>query len=148
MTFTYPGKEEDVLKGVSFTIRPGETCALVGPSGSGKSTIVDLLFKFYDAGKGSIKVDGRDVTEWDTDWLRSQMAIVTQDVMMRSGSLADFQVSEYRFDLHALLLRSFPSIISSLPVCENAYFLWGVASLIWKRSSVRSLICFEISYPY
>ncbi|USK93344.1 ABC transporter ATP-binding protein [Rossellomorea marisflavi] len=89
LTFTYPGKEEDVLKGVSFTIRPGETCALVGPSGSGKSTIVDLLFKFYDAGKGSIKVDGRDVTEWDTDWLRSQMAIVTQDVMMRSGSLAE-----------------------------------------------------------
>lgn len=87
--FTYPGKEEDVLKGVSFTIRPGETCAHVGPSGSGKSTIVDLLFKFYDAGKGSIKVDGRDVTEWDTDWLRSQMAIVTQDVMMRSGSLAE-----------------------------------------------------------
>lgn len=89
VTFTYPGKEEDVLKGVSFTIRPGETCALVGPSGSGKSTIVDLLFKFYDAGKGSIKVDGRDVTEWDTDWLRSHMAIVTQDVMMRSGSLAE-----------------------------------------------------------
>ncbi|MEW4224527.1 ABC transporter ATP-binding protein [Rossellomorea marisflavi] len=89
VTFTYPGKEEDVLKGVSFTIRPGETCALVGPSGSGKSTIVDLLFKFYVAGKGSIKVDGRDVTEWDTDWLRSQMAIVTQDVMMRSGSLAE-----------------------------------------------------------
>ncbi|MCM2588347.1 ABC transporter ATP-binding protein/permease [Rossellomorea marisflavi] len=89
VTFTYPGKEEDVLKGVSFTIRPGETCALVGPSGSGKSTIVDLLFKFYDAGRGSIKVDGRDVTEWDTDWLRSQMAIVTQDVMMRSGSLAE-----------------------------------------------------------
>ncbi|MDR4937955.1 ABC transporter ATP-binding protein [Rossellomorea marisflavi] len=89
VTFTYPGKEEDVLKGVSFTIRPGETCALVGPSGSGKSTIVDLLFKFYEAGKGSIRVDGRDVTEWDTDWLRSQMAIVTQDVMMRSGSLAE-----------------------------------------------------------
>ncbi|KML33706.1 ABC transporter ATP-binding protein [Rossellomorea marisflavi] len=89
VTFTYPGKEEDVLKGVSFTIRPGETYALVGPSGSGKSTIVDLLFKFYDAGKGSIRVDGRDVTEWDTDWLRSQMAIVTQDVMMRSGSLAE-----------------------------------------------------------
>ncbi|MFU8690550.1 ABC transporter ATP-binding protein [Rossellomorea sp. FS2] len=89
VTFTYPGKEEDVLKGVSFTIRPGETCALVGSSGSGKSTIVDLLFKFYDAGKGSIRVDGRDVTEWDTDWLRSQMAIVTQDVMMRSGSLAE-----------------------------------------------------------
>ncbi len=89
VTFTYPGKEDDVLKGVSFSIKPGETCALVGPSGSGKSTIVDLLFKFYDAGKGSIKVDGRDVTEWDTDWLRSQMAIVTQDVMMRSGSLAE-----------------------------------------------------------
>ena len=89
VTFAYPEKEENVLSGVSFTINAGEKVALVGPSGSGKSTIVDLLFKLYDTKNGLIEVDGRDITEWDTGWLRSQMAIVTQDVQMRNGSLAD-----------------------------------------------------------
>ncbi|BCB03929.1 ABC transporter ATP-binding protein [Bacillus sp. KH172YL63] len=89
VTFSYPGKDEEVLKGISFTVGAGEKWALVGPSGSGKSTIVDLLFKLYDTGAGSIKVDGRDIREWDTAWLRSQMAIVTQDVMLRSGTLAE-----------------------------------------------------------
>ncbi|MEH7179541.1 ABC transporter ATP-binding protein [Neobacillus vireti] len=89
VTFAYPEKEENVLSGVSFTVNAGEKVALVGPSGSGKSTIVDLLFKLYDTKNGCIEVDGRDITEWDTGWLRSQMAIVTQDVQMRNGSLAD-----------------------------------------------------------
>jgi ATP-binding cassette, subfamily B, bacterial len=89
VAFAYPGKEENVLKGVSFSIGAGEKWALVGPSGSGKSTIVDLLFKLYDTGVGRIEVDGRDIREWDTAWLRSQMAIVTQDVMLRSGTLAE-----------------------------------------------------------
>lgn len=89
IAFAYPGKEENVLKGVSFSIGAGEKWALVGPSGSGKSTIVDLLFKLYDTGVGRIEVDGRDIREWDTAWLRSQMAIVTQDVMLRSGTLAE-----------------------------------------------------------
>ena len=89
VSFTYPDKEESVLKGVSFSIKAGEKIALVGPSGSGKSTIIDLLFKLYDTTKGSIEVDGRSISEWDTGWLRSQMAIVTQDVQMRSGTLAD-----------------------------------------------------------
>ncbi|MEM5596556.1 ABC transporter ATP-binding protein [Niallia circulans] len=89
VSFVYPDKEENVLKGVSFTIKAGEKIALVGPSGSGKSTIIDLLFRLYDTTEGSIEVDGREIKEWDTDWLRSQMAIVTQDVLMRSGTLAD-----------------------------------------------------------
>jgi ATP-binding cassette, subfamily B, bacterial len=89
VAFAYPDKEENVLKGVSFSISAGEKWALVGPSGSGKSTIVDLLFKLYDTGVGRIEVDGRDIREWDTAWLRSQMAIVTQDVMLRSGTLAE-----------------------------------------------------------
>ncbi|KAA0546294.1 ABC transporter ATP-binding protein [Bacillus sp. BGMRC 2118] len=89
VTFAYPGKEENVLSGVSFTIQAGEKVALVGPSGSGKSTIVDLLFRLYEMNKGQIEVDGRSITDWDTNWLRSQMAIVTQDVTLRSGTLAE-----------------------------------------------------------
>jgi ATP-binding cassette subfamily B protein len=89
VTFAYPGKQENVLLGVSFDIHAGEKVALVGPSGSGKSTIIDLLFRLYDTKCGLIEVDGRDITEWDTAWLRSQMAIVTQDVQLRNGTLAD-----------------------------------------------------------
>jgi ATP-binding cassette, subfamily B, bacterial len=89
VTFAYPEKEENVLSGVTFDIQAGEKVALVGPSGSGKSTIVDLLFRLYESKKGQIEVDGRNITEWDTAWLRSQIAIVTQDVQLRSGSLAD-----------------------------------------------------------
>jgi ATP-binding cassette, subfamily B, bacterial len=89
VTFAYPGKEENVLSGVSFDIQAGEKVALVGPSGSGKSTIVDLLFRLYDTKNGQIDVDGRSVTEWDTAWLRSQIAMVTQDVQLRNGTLAD-----------------------------------------------------------
>ncbi|KUP09262.1 hypothetical protein Q75_01120 [Bacillus coahuilensis p1.1.43] len=89
VTFAYPGKQETVLKGVSFRVLPGEKVALVGPSGSGKSTIVDLLFRFYETEQGKILVDGRNLKEWDTKWLRSQMAIVTQDVQLRSGTLAE-----------------------------------------------------------
>jgi ATP-binding cassette, subfamily B, bacterial len=89
VTFAYPGKEENVLSGVSFNIQAGEKVALVGPSGSGKSTIVDLLFRLYDTKSGQIDVDGRSITEWDTAWLRSQIAMVTQDVQLRNGSLAD-----------------------------------------------------------
>jgi ABC-type multidrug transport system fused ATPase/permease subunit len=89
VTFAYPEKEENVLSGVTFDIQAGEKVALVGPSGSGKSTIVDLLFRLYETKKGQIEVDGRNITEWDTAWLRSQIAIVTQDVQLRSGSLAD-----------------------------------------------------------
>ncbi|WEG14763.1 ABC transporter ATP-binding protein [Pullulanibacillus sp. KACC 23026] len=89
VTFSYPAKEEHVLTGVTFTIQPGEKVALVGPSGSGKSTIVDLLFRFYESERGSIEVDDRSIKEWDTSWLRSQIAVVTQDVILRSGTLAD-----------------------------------------------------------
>ncbi|MEH7492725.1 ABC transporter ATP-binding protein [Neobacillus niacini] len=89
VTFAYPEKEENVLSGVTFDIQAGEKVALVGPSGSGKSTIVDLLFRLYETKNGQIEVDGKSITEWDTAWLRSQIAIVTQDVQLRSGSLAD-----------------------------------------------------------
>jgi ATP-binding cassette, subfamily B, bacterial len=89
VTFAYPGKQEHVLSGVSFEIQAGDKVALVGPSGSGKSTVIDLMFKLYNCKNGKIEVDGRDIKEWDTAWLRSQIAIVTQDVQMRSGTLAD-----------------------------------------------------------
>ncbi|MCM3719328.1 ABC transporter ATP-binding protein [Fictibacillus phosphorivorans] len=89
VVFSYPEKEEQVLKGLSFEVQPGEAIALVGPSGSGKSTIVDLLLRLYEPESGSIYLDGKDISTVDAGWLRSQIAIVSQDVQLRNGSIAD-----------------------------------------------------------
>jgi ATP-binding cassette, subfamily B, bacterial len=89
VAFGYPEKDEQVLKGLSFTVQPGEAIALVGPSGSGKSTVVDLLLRLYEPDSGSILLDGNDISSIDAGWLRSQIAIVSQDVQLRNGSLAD-----------------------------------------------------------
>lgn len=74
--------EDWVLKDVSFEIMPGETVALVGPTGSGKTTIINLLLRFYDVSKGRILIDGVDIKDYDISFLRSQMAIVLQDVFL------------------------------------------------------------------
>jgi len=75
-------EEEFVLKNVHFTIDKGETVALVGQSGSGKSTIANLLMRFYDVSKGSIKVDGIDLRNMTKKSLRNLMGLVTQDSIL------------------------------------------------------------------
>jgi ATP-binding cassette subfamily B multidrug efflux pump len=83
-------KENDwVLKDISFKIEPGESIALVGHTGSGKTTITNLLMRFYDVQQGKILVDGVDVREWDLHDLRSNFAVVLQDVFLFSGSIED-----------------------------------------------------------
>lgn len=80
--------EEWVLKGVSFTIEPGQAVAFVGHTGSGKTTITNLLMRFYDVQRGEILVDGVDVREWDLAALRENFAVVLQDVFLFSGTIA------------------------------------------------------------
>ncbi|MBN1552559.1 ABC transporter ATP-binding protein [bacterium] len=79
--------EDWVLRNVSFHICPGETIAFVGATGSGKTTIVNLLSKFYTIQKGSIKIDGRDISDFSREYLRRRMAVVLQDVFLFSGDL-------------------------------------------------------------
>ncbi len=79
--------ERPILKGVSFTVKPGEKVAVVGPSGSGKSTLSRLLFRFYDVDSGSIQVDGVDVRNCTQASLRSQLGVVPQDTVMFNESL-------------------------------------------------------------
>jgi ATP-binding cassette, subfamily B, multidrug efflux pump len=81
-------KDEDwVIKDASFKINVGESVALVGHTGSGKTTITNLLMRFYDVQKGTILLDGVDVRDWDLHDLRSNFAVVLQDVFLFSGSV-------------------------------------------------------------
>ncbi|MEC9367925.1 MAG: ATP-binding cassette domain-containing protein, partial [Pseudomonadota bacterium] len=83
VTFAYPSRPGiKALDRVAFKVRPGETVAIVGPSGSGKSTIFNLLLRFYDPGKGSVTVDGVDVSKADPRELRRGMALVPQDTVI------------------------------------------------------------------
>ena len=81
--------EEWVLKDVSFKVNLGESIALVGHTGSGKTTITNLIMRFYDIQKGTIRVDGVDVRDWDLHDLRSNFAVVLQDVFLFSGTIED-----------------------------------------------------------
>lgn len=84
--FSYTG-DEDVLKGVSFSVEAGKTIALVGATGAGKSSIVNLLSRFYEYQKGSIKIDDVDIREYKLEALRKNIAVVLQDVFLFSDSI-------------------------------------------------------------
>ncbi|XP_040899007.1 ATP-binding cassette sub-family B member 9 [Toxotes jaculatrix] len=83
ITFAYPTRAEvDILKGVSFTLRPGEVTALVGPSGSGKSSCVSLLENFYLPQQGQVLLDGKPVHTFKHDYLHSKVALVGQEPVL------------------------------------------------------------------
>ena len=96
--FSYK-ENEPVLKGISFQVQPGETLAVVGHTGAGKSTLANLLLRFYDVDRGAVRVDGRDVREWDLVRLRRSVAMVLQDVFLFSGSVgANIRLGEEAID--------------------------------------------------
>ena len=81
--------EEFVLKDLSFRIAPGEKVALVGATGAGKSSVANLLTRFYEFQRGSIRIDGRDIREIDGRDLRRQIGLVLQDVFLFAGSVRE-----------------------------------------------------------
>jgi ATP-binding cassette subfamily B protein len=85
---------EDVLKGISFEAKKGETIALVGHTGSGKSSIMNLLLGFYEPSDGKITIDGRDIASMPKQELRKHMGIVLQDPFLFAGDIK-FNVSLY-----------------------------------------------------
>jgi ABC-type multidrug transport system fused ATPase/permease subunit len=90
VNFRYPSRTEvQVLRDLTLAARPGERIALVGPSGAGKSTITALLLRFYAPESGHLRIDGRDAADYPLAWLRGQMAIVPQDVLLFGGTIAE-----------------------------------------------------------
>ena len=89
VTFTYAESGRPALENVSFAVRTGETLGIIGPTGSGKSTLVNLVPRFYDASRGSVTVEGRDVREGSMSRLREKIALVPQKAILFSGTVAE-----------------------------------------------------------
>jgi len=88
--FSYPQRKDiEVLRGIDFSVSPGQTVALVGSSGAGKSTISSLLLRYYAINKGEILFDNVSIDAYDIKNLRSQIAIVPQEVILFSGSIGE-----------------------------------------------------------
>nr|MCR4870994.1 ABC transporter ATP-binding protein/permease [Atopobiaceae bacterium] len=89
VTFTYDGAEQPALDGVSFSVEPGQTVALVGPSGGGKTTAASLVPRFWDADAGSVRVGGVDVRDIDPHELMDRVAFVFQNTRLFSTSIME-----------------------------------------------------------
>lgn len=91
VSFSYEKEENagDTLTDISFKAEPGEMIALVGPTGAGKTTLIQLLSRFYDPDRGTITLDGRDITGITRDSLRSHMAFVLQDSFLFQGTIRE-----------------------------------------------------------
>jgi ABC-type multidrug transport system fused ATPase/permease subunit len=110
VTFRHPGSERDVLREVSFTVKPGEVVAIAGRNGAGKSTLMDLLLRFYDPTCGRILADGVDLREWNLeDWRRSA-GVMSQDVFLFHGTILENiaygRLGATRMEIERVLLES------------------------------------------
>lgn len=97
VTFGYQ-PEQPVLHDFDLTINPGETVAIVGATGSGKTTIINLLERFYDPNQGRVLIDDLDLRDLAAHWLRQQIGLVMQDVLIVPGSIRDNILLDHHLD--------------------------------------------------
>ena len=89
VSFSYPGSRKPALDSFNLKIERGETAAIVGESGAGKTSVVRLLLRFFDPGSGSVEIGGDDLSTLDSDALRQNIAVVSQDTYLFHGTVAD-----------------------------------------------------------
>ncbi len=89
VSFDYGAGVVGLLRDVSFEVAPGETVAVVGQTGSGKSSLIKLINRTYDVDSGCVRIDGRDVREWNLESLRQQISIIEQDIFLFSRTIAE-----------------------------------------------------------
>lgn len=89
VSFAYAGTSRPAVQEADFAVREGETVGIIGPTGSGKTTLVNLVPRFYDATRGQVLVEGRDVTRMPTEQLRSYIAVVPQKALLFSGTILE-----------------------------------------------------------
>ncbi|MDZ4858292.1 MAG: ABC transporter ATP-binding protein [Candidatus Hydrogenedentes bacterium] len=116
--------ESPVLKDINLSIAPGERVAIVGHTGAGKTTFINLLSRFYDIQRGSIRVDGLDVREYDKTELRKRIGIVLQDVFLFSGSIAD-NISLGSPEVTAETIRRCAEHVNAAPFIETLPGTYG-----------------------
>ena len=126
--FHYPTRPEvQVLQGLSVSVKPGQTLALVGPSGCGKSTVVSLIERFYDPLSGCLTLGGNDLRDLNVRWLRSQIGIVSQEPVLFDSSIAEniryganFRKVSDEEVIEAAKAANIHSFIESLPQVSTA----------------------------
>lgn len=89
VSFKYPDAEEEVLKDISFKVNKGETIAFIGSTGSGKSTLVNLVLRFYDVTKGEVLINGKNIKDYNLNYLYSKFGYVPQKAVLFSGDVKD-----------------------------------------------------------
>lgn len=120
LSFTYPGTSTQVLRDVSFSVRPGESVAIVGSTGSGKTTLVSLLMRTYKVPDNTIFIDGVDINQMPVDDLRGMIGFVQQDPYLFSNTIAaNIAFSKDKVDddeVHeAAVMAAFDSEVDSFP---------------------------------
>jgi len=142
--------EDWVLKNVSFSVKKGETVALVGATGAGKSSIINLLNRFYEYNKGEIVIDGKNVREYELSSLRKNIGVVLQDVFLFSDTIANnisLNNPEIRLEeiIEAAKIVGAHDFISQLP---NSYDYNAMERGGMLSAGQRQLISFIRAYVY
>jgi len=135
VSFAYPGRKKPVLQDLNFEIPAGKSLALVGPSGAGKTSLAQLIMRFWDPEKGSIKLNGIELRNFKLDELRSRVALVAQDTYLFNNSLrenilvAKPEATEMELS-EAVKLSALSEVIESLPD--------GLETIVGERGSSLS----------
>ncbi|KAL8991739.1 MAG: hypothetical protein Q9169_007693, partial [Polycauliona sp. 2 TL-2023] len=122
LNFAYPSRpSSQVLNNLSISIPAGKTTAMVGPSGCGKSTLVGLLERWYNPGSGSLLLDGIDVAEYNTRWLRSTVRLVQQEPILFSGTVFENVANGFLDQQRALSRDDQLKLVQSACEASNAH---------------------------